>query len=191
MVIAIDIDNVIVNTTQCVLNYINERIPNLNLQIKDITSYWIEDALPPEYKWIVPMAFEDKNMWKQIQLIDGAVENIEKLYMDGHEIYFATATTAENFRKKVKYLTRVMPFFPEGYVHQHAISIKKKQLLWVDVLIDDYTKNLIGIKRYVSICLDYPWNQDFYGKSNIADFVAYNWDEVYKYCTDISHGIFI
>ena len=160
MKIAIDIDNVITNTTECVIDYINERLPDVNLKMEDITAYWIENSLPPEYHWIAPMAFEDKKMWKKVKLIDGAAEYIQKLYEDGHEIYFATATTAENFRKKVSFLTRSFPFFPDGYVRMHSISIKHKQLLDVDVLIDDYLDNLIGERRYFSICFAYPWNED-------------------------------
>lgn len=176
MKIGIDIDNVITNTTECVVNYINERLPNVNLKMENITSYWIEDALPPEYGWIVEMAFSDKTMWKNVKIIDNAAEAIEALYRDGHEIYFATATTAENFRKKVGFLTREFSFFPDDYVRQHSISIKQKQLLDLDILVDDFMKNLTGERSYWSICFDYPWNQ----LSGDGSFMrANNWEEIY------------
>lgn len=180
MKIAIDIDNVIVNTTQRVLDYINARIPNFDIKIEDVKTYWIEDSLPAGYEWIVPQAFEDKEMWKGIALLEGAVEGIKRLYEEGHEIFFATATTAENFRKKVKYLTRCFDFFPEDYVRKHSISIKVKQLLNVDILIDDYTENFTGDRLYTAICLEYPWNEDFMDKAaRTGDMKVQSWDGIY------------
>lgn len=178
MKIAIDIDNVICNTTEEIIHFINERLPNVHLEMEDITNYWIEKALPEEYQWIVPLAFEQKEVWKKVKLIDGAAEYIQKLYEDGHEIYFATATTAENFRKKVGFLTRSFSFFPEDYVRMHSISIKHKQLLNVDVLIDDYLNNLLGERRYYSICFSYPWNQDLPCSPVKFHYVS-NWKAAY------------
>lgn len=39
MKIGIDLDNIVVNTTESVIEYLNERIPNLNLNIKDCKQY--------------------------------------------------------------------------------------------------------------------------------------------------------
>lgn len=175
MKIAIDIDNVIVNTTECVVDYINERLPDINLKMEDINEYWIEKNIPLCYHWIVPMAFDDKTMWKQVKLIGGAAEYIEKLYKQGHEIYFATATTAENFKKKVGFLTRSFPFFPDDYVCMHSISIKHKQLLNVDVLFDDCLDNLNGSHPYASVCFNYPWNQ------GVVEHRVRSWKEFYDF----------
>lgn len=51
--IGIDLDNVVVNTTEAVIEYLNERIPNLNLEMKDIKEYWLEWNLPADYSLIV------------------------------------------------------------------------------------------------------------------------------------------
>ena len=128
-------------------------------------------------------------MWKNVEMIDGAAAVIKKLYEEGNEIYFATATTAENFRKKLSFLERNLPFFPKGYVKQNSISIKKKQLLNVDVLVDDFLDNLTGQRRYISLCYDYPWNRGI--KDNGDTFRrVYNWNQIYnviqeigQYCT--------
>ena len=50
--IAIDLDCTVLNTTERLVEYINERVP-VNLKIEDITSYNIEAALPEQYQWIV------------------------------------------------------------------------------------------------------------------------------------------
>ena len=181
MKIAIDIDNVLVDTTQCVIDYINKRLPNLNLTMDDIKSYYIENALPEEYKWIVPIVFEQSEMWREVKLIKDAAIFVEKLYNHEAEIYFATATTEQNFKKKVGFLTRSFPFFPEGYVRKHSISIKEKQLLGVDYLIDDYLSNFTGDHTYQSILFDYPWNRNFEGmdmRSSI--WRCSNWSQIYN-----------
>lgn len=179
MRIAFDVDNVICNTAECVINYINERIPTVNLKMEDIKEYWMEKALPEEYRWIVPLAFEQSDMWKNVKMINGARQVIRKLYNEGHEIYFVTATTANNFRKKISFLERNLDFFPEGYVRHNAISLKRKQLLNVDFLIDDCLDNLLGQRTYISLCYDYPWNRN---QDEMPDFKrVYNWIDIWKY----------
>ena len=178
MNIGVDIDNILTNTTECVIKYINERIPNINLKMEDLTSYWMEDILPPEFEWIAEMAFDDKKMWKNVEMIAGAAQALKKLYEEGHTIYFVTATTAENFRKKISFLSRNLPFLPEGYVKQHSISIKQKQLLNLDVMIDDYLNNLIGDRLYYSICMEYPWNRTSAPYRNFS--YVKNWNEIYE-----------
>ena len=180
MKLSIDLDNTILNTTECVLSFINKRIP-VDLKISDITTYSIEDALPPRFKWIVEDSFTNKNMWKNIELLPDSAEIIEKIYNDGHEIWFATSSLPENLRKKINHLTRNLPFFPEGYVQSHTINIQDKYLLNVDVLIDDAPVHLWHKDRkYYSIAMSYPWNE-----SETADKMpmftrAKNWTEVYN-----------
>lgn len=182
MRIAIDIDNVLTNTTEEIINFINECFPSIELRIEELESYWIEDALPSVYRWIVPLAFEQKTVWKKVRMIEGAAYYIHRLYEEGAEIYFATATTAENFRKKIGFLTRELDFFPEGYVRQHAISIKKKQLLNVDFLVDDCYDHFTDSPPYHGICFEYPWNEKFkaeqYAEKNDVTFCK-DWKEIY------------
>lgn len=187
MRIAIDVDNVLVNTTECVIDYVNERLPFVNLKMEDITTYWMENALPPEYQWIIPAAFDDKKMWKNVALIENASAVLEKMYNDGIEFYFATATTAENFKKKIGFLERSFPFLPKGYVREHAISIKHKQILDVDYLIDDYADNLTGQRRYRSIVYDYPWNRELKDNGDTIRRV-YNWNMIYDIIMEDLNG---
>lgn len=173
--IAIDIDNTLCTTTEAVLEYINERTP-LNLTVDDIKEYWMENSLPPEYRWIIPESFENRRMWKKVKMIQGAAQGIRELYNRGHEIYFATSTSPENFKKKIKFLKKNLPFLSPEYIENHSISIKEKQLLSVDIMVDDYLNNLNGERIYYSICLDYPWNQT---DENIPYFQRVkNWEEV-------------
>lgn len=177
MIIGIDIDNVITNTTECVLDYINERLPNVKFKVENVKEYWLEKIMPEGYEWIINQAFSDKQMWKNVKLIDGAAQYIRQLMFDGHEVYFVTSTTSDNFRKKIKFLQRNL-YLPPNYAENHTISIKRKQLLNIHFLVDDYLNNLTGNREYYSICLDYPWNRNF--DDDEEDFVRVkNWEEIY------------
>lgn len=179
MKIGIDIDNVLVNTTECVLEYLNERT-GLDLKLEDIKTYSIEDYVPEENRLLVPEAFESKYMWKKVDFINGATEVIRKLFEEGHEIYFATATLPENLKKKMNHLSRNLDFLGLDYIKKHTICITNKQLLRFDVMIDDYLGNLRGERTYESICLAYPWNE--FTEEDEQDehlYRAENWLKIY------------
>ena len=178
MRIGIDLDNVCVTTTVAVLEYLAERgAPRRDL--KDIRSYWIEKNYPPEYSLLIKEAFESKEMWKKVRMIKGAKKYIKKLYEDGHELYFVTSSLPENLRKKIKHLSRNLDFLPQDYVWKHTINIHRKQLLNLDVLIDDCFDNLWGERQYTSICYVYPWNCDRI--KDIPEIIGcYDWCEIYE-----------
>ena len=184
MRIGIDLDNVVVNTTEAVIEYLNERVPNLHLKMDDIKEYWMEKNLPPGYSLLVQEAFESKHMWKKVKMIKGAKKFIRQLREDGHEIYFVTSSLPENLRKKIKHLTRELAFYDEDYVWKHTINIHKKQLINLDVLIDDCLDNLTGDKTYKSICFDYPWNRQV-GFSEDMERCK-DWAEIYETIRRIS-----
>ena len=156
--IAIDLDNGVINTTETIINYINERLP-VNLKMDNITEYSIEAALPQQYRWIVDGGFRDKEMWRGVQLLPYAANIIKQLYDEGYEIFFATSSLPENLRKKINHLARNM-YLPKEYIERNTININEKYLLNVDILIDDCGYHLGNNKRnYYSIIFDYPWNR--------------------------------
>jgi 5'(3')-deoxyribonucleotidase len=176
LTIGFDLDGVVVDSPQQVVNFVNERL-RLNLCMDDFKTYSMEDALPDQYKWIIDTAFKSADMWKKVGLIDGAYDTIKKLWEEGYEIYFITASLPENLRKKINHLSRNLHFFPKDYVWQHTINTQCKQIIKLDVLVDDGLFNLLGDREYVSICVDMPYNQT---SEYIPNFYrAYNWDDIY------------
>ena len=138
----------------------------------------MEDALPDKYKWIVNMAFKDPEMWKNVSLIEGAYENIEKLYQENFELHFVTSSLPQNLKKKIGHLSRNLNFFPKDFVWKHTINTQNKQIIDLDIMIDDGLFNLIGDRRYYSICMDMPYNQT---DELIPNFTrVHNWQEVYS-----------
>lgn len=178
--LAFDLDCVCVNTVDCVINYINERLP-VNLKITDIKDYNIESALPEQYRWIVEESFNSAKMWKNVTLLPGCAEKLKQLYDEEYEICFATSSLPQNLRKKINHLTRNLPFFPDDYVWLHTINIHDKYLLNVDILTDDCVKHIIHPERkYWSLAFDYPWNNKEEVDRTPCVTRVHNWDEVYS-----------
>lgn len=177
MIIGIDIDDTICTTSTAVCEWLNERL-GTSYSINDITTYSIENMLPPENRLLVSDAFTSKSMWKKLKMITDAAYYIQRMYNEGNEIYFITTTLPENMRKKENFLNSHFTFFPDNYVRKHTIMTSNKQLINCDILIDDNLDNLTGERNYYSICLDYPWNKT--DDSRLKRFSrAKNWEDVY------------
>lgn len=174
--VGIDLDGVVVDSPQQVVHYVNERL-GTSYCMNDFKTYSMEDALPDKDKWIIEAAFRDPLMWKKVSLIDGAYENIKKLFNSNFDIYFATSSLPQNLKKKIGHLTRNLSFLPENYVWRHTINIHNKQLLNLDVHVDDGLFNLVGERSYYSICFDMPYNQTDEIIPNFSR--AKDWNEVY------------
>lgn len=171
--IAIDIDNVLNTLCEAVLSVYNEDSED-NLTMPDITEYYIEKFVKPEYKKTFWHYFLDKRVWKRIDVVDGCVEYIEKLHNEGYEIIFVTKTESANLPKKHGWLQRNFPFLD---IRKCLYSCPVKQYVKCDILIDDALSNLIGDREYYSICLAYPYNNV---TKDIPNFVRVNnWKEIY------------
>lgn len=175
MLIGIDIDDTLNNCTEAMVEYVNERL-KLDLTLEDFKTYRMEDYIPDPYKWIIENGFHDKLFWKKVKISQDAATFIKKLWEDGHELYFVTASLPENLRKKLKHLTRSLEM-PVDYMDNHLINIRRKQLLNLDILVDDCLSNLIG-GSYYGICLSYPWNAPHKNKFKLS--YAENWEKVYE-----------
>ena len=175
MKIGIDIDGTINNLCEAVLTIYNQDSGD-NLQISQITEYYVENFVKPEFKKDFYKYYTDKRVWKLVKMDISAKEYITKLDFDGNEVYFVTSTEPENLFKKSGWLQRN---FPSINIRKRLIRCYNKQLLsGLDVLIDDYDKNLIG-GTYKKILINKPWNQnidDRYFSINRVD----NWKEIYE-----------
>ena len=175
MKIGIDIDGTINNLCESVLMIYNQD-SNDNLQISDITEYYVENFAKPEYRKEFYKYYIDKRVWKLVKMDKMAQEYINKLNTDGHEIYFVTSTEPANIYKKSGWLQK---HFPDINIRKRLIRCYNKQLLsGLDILVDDYEMNLIG-GSYKKILLDKPWNQNtddrYFGL-----FRVNNWKEIYE-----------
>ena len=190
LIIGVDVDNVICNTSETVLKYYNKRADD-NLTTEDIKTYYIEDYVKPNWKDGFYNIFLNKTIWKNINEIKDCRKYINKLIENDYRIIFVTSTEPYNYYKKSKWLSKL---FPNINIRDSLICIKDKQLLSsnIVVLIDDCPKNLSDIidnygnkltANYKKIIFDYEgkygWTKSF-KVDNVDKFKAYSWEDVYK-----------
>ena len=179
MIICFDIDNILNDLAPKTISLYNSRTGK-NINISDITSYNFFDCLPKEDAEKIISLFKEKVLWDSLKPLQGSQNALKQLIKNGHQIYLATATNPINFEWKVDWLKRYFPFIHSDNV----IRIMDKNLLRVDVLIDDCLDNLIG-SFTERITLDYPWNQDI-SKDFAYDIKrAYSWSDIINIINDI------
>ena len=173
MVIALDVDNVITNTTACVLEqHYTDTGEKLNLD--DIKGYYIENYVGDDYKDDFHLIFFKKEMWKRVQVLPHCIDVVKRLYDKGNEIWFVTSTEPQNVAKKARFLQRTFPFLD---IRKRLITTHCKQMINVDILIDDYEMNLVD-GSYFGILMNYPWNSNFDDASDDKIYRVFNWLQV-------------
>lgn len=154
MRIAIDFDETLFPTLEKVLETYNKR-NNVNIESSQITAYSLYDCFPADVADEILALFSEKTTYNSLQPYKGAVKAVQALANKGHEIIIATATDSKNLEWKEKLLQRYFPFIPK----ENLIRIHNKNLLNVDVLIEDKLDNLIQTFAE-RVCFSQPWNQD-------------------------------
>lgn len=174
MKIGIDCDNIVTNTTSCVIKqYYADTGERLTLD--DIKSYYIEDYVSDDYKDDFYLIFLKKEMWKRVKVLPNCVEVVRRLHEQGHEIWFVTSTESQNVAKKHRFLQRTFPFLN---IRKRLITTHCKQMIDVDVLIDDCVDNVVNSKHYISILMDYPWNHNFDDAADDKIYRVFDWTQV-------------
>ena len=174
MVIALDVDNVCVDTTACVLTQ-HYADTGEKLTLDDIKGYYIENYVGDDYKDDFHLIFFKKEMWKRVKVLPNCVEVVKRLHDKGNEIYFVTSTEPQNVAKKARFLQRTFPFLD---IRKRLITTHCKQMIDVDVLIDDCVDNVVNSKHYISILMDYPWNHNFDDAADDKTYRVFDWTQV-------------
>ena len=173
MIIGIDVDSTVCNTCQATLDQ-HYADTGEKLTLDDIKGYYIENYVSDDYKDDFHLIFYKKEMWKRVKVIPHCVEVIKRLHDRGEEIYFVTSTEPQNVTKKARFLQRTFPFLD---IRKCLITTHCKQMIGVDILIDDYEMNLIN-GSYFGILMDYPWNANFNDASDKNIYRVNNWLKV-------------
>ena len=173
MRIGIDVDNIVCNTAMAVLEQ-HYADTGERLTLDDITSYYIENHVSEDFRDDFHLIFLNKEMWKRVKVLSNCVDVIRRLYEQGNEIFFVTSTESANVVKKHSFLQRTFPFLN---IRKRLITTHYKQMIDLDVLIDDCIDNII-FAPYYSIILDYPWNHNFDDAADDKTYRVFDWTQV-------------
>lgn len=169
-VIAIDFDETLFATLECVIEIYNKRY-NGTLSFEQIRTYNLYECLPADIADKLIELFSDEEVYSNLQPYKGSIKAIQTLVNRGFEVYIATATSSANLAWKERLIERYFPFIPKDNI----IRIHNKKLLRADFLIEDKLDNLV--EAYAErICFDQIWNRD-----ERKDFV-YSINRIYHWC---------
>ncbi len=152
--LAWDMDNVLNNMTKEILHLYNKKYTD-SITMQQIVEYDMRPLLKPEC--VNPWEeFVTDSFYENLDVVPNAVDVLTEIMKMGHINYFATAGHPYTMRARDMWLERNFPFYKTG----NLISIREKQLLRVDFMIDDYEGNLIN-GMYYGLLMNQNWNKDF------------------------------
>lgn len=182
MRIALDVDDTITDSYNLIFDLIGEFYKvDSDILKKNGTTYYdiMDDKLNfPNYEGFVRDNFE--NLLSKVQLKCNAKEVINKLYDEGHQIFFITARSSKEYSNPYmttyNYLVNNEILFDRIFVNAENKGIICKEEL-IDIFIDDSVKNCTdtiknGINTYI---FDNSFN-----KKDTNFKRVYNWNEVYE-----------
>lgn len=179
MKILIDADDVLEDLTQKWITYLNKKY-GTNARYEEDYDWDLTKIFPELTREQVYDAELDEELWDRIEPLPGAVENVEKLLRDGHEIYIVTDTPYQIVKTKFeKVIFKYYPFL----TWKNCIITSNKKMVKGDVLIDDGIHNLIGAE-YGKILVSAPYNEAFDAEGN-GMIRAHSWDEIYEVISDM------
>ena len=178
--IAIDIDDTIEYLLKAWIGWLNSKY-GMNIFPEQITSWEVTSFFPQLTPDQVFEPLRCEEFWKTVEPMPDAVEYVKKLMDDGHEVYLCTTTYYKNIKPKFEYV--VQKHFP--YIEwSQVIVTSRKQLLDVDILVDDGIHNLEG-GNYYKVLFSAPHNRNIDANANKMAR-ADNWKEVYEEITSIA-----
>lgn len=143
LVIGCDLDGIIANLHAAWLDWYNKKwhdnlpLSKLQWDLKGIVKKECGDAV---YDYL-----RDVHIYENVQPIDGAVEGVKKLISDGHDFVIIThaAGGSKTIPDKAKWISTYLPDVKEDNV----IYCSRKELVKVDVFIDDSPNNIIKYRK--------------------------------------------
>lgn len=156
MRIVLDMDEVLTRTLTRWLDLYNEDVdPEWQRTLEDIKGWNIQFWVKPDvdiYSYLALPKF-----YRDMQPVEGAVEGVNGLLDDGHDVVIATAvphSAPDGFGDKLRWLEEWIPRFPR----KSFVAVSRKELVQGDVLLDDGTHNLVDWPG-IAVCMDRPWNR--------------------------------
>lgn len=181
--IGIDVDDVLLNTTDAWLIRHNE-LTGDNVVPDDIKSWDIAQYIHKGNRDSFFNILHENLFWRTVGAVDGSITYLWKLINehDDIDVYIVTATYPDTAPAKIRRLLNHFPFIDE----QSIVLTSAKHIIDVDILIDDNPANLCSMKSgCAKILFDRPHNQ-WCDETGIGAIRAKTWKEIYDYVTTLA-----
>lgn len=121
--------------------------------VSDVTGW-----MPLGTKADVIMNYFTPELFRDQKMMPGAVEFVRELTNYG-EVFIISAVSADVMSLRAEQITKTLPFIP----FSNIILGKRKDMVDVDILIDDSKTNILDSHADFPILYRQPWNQDVSG----------------------------
>ena len=170
MIILCDIDNTILNTEQAVVEMYN-RTHDDKVRLNDIVSWnYFSDKVEPDFFEFLTNPYTWLNDVQPVQSVCDLIKEFVSC-PDYFTVYLVTATNPLKpaLREKLMLAQSVT-----GVDKHHIITCNDKHLLYGDIMIDDYVKNIDDTPCPLAYLVDRPWNRDNYSSAwkRIPEFIV-------------------
>lgn len=180
MLIGIDMDAIVADLLSEWVNRYNLEY-NDKMTVADVTCWNWHKLAKPECGTKLYSILHDINYLEEVKPLPGAIAAVNKLGQRGHEILMVSSPTAnkENFGERIEWCNTYL-----GLSHREVILTHHKELLQLDILIDDSPDNLkkFALKNPegLTFTIDYPYNKDSIVDFRAADYkdTRQAWDQI-------------
>ncbi len=171
MTVLIDMDDVLVNTTEVWVQHLNALF-GTSVHYEDLTSFDVSLPFRPHTREEVYATQAHAEFWRRATPMPGAVAAVEAIKKAGHRVFVVTNSQYVCLQVKMEEL--LFRYFPM-LTWSDVILTACKQMIKGDVLIDDAPHNLAG-GDYEKLLFTAPHNRAFNAAS--AGFTRVNtWPE--------------
>ena len=170
MIILCDIDNTILNTEQAVVEMYN-RTHDDKVRLNDIVSWnYFSDKVEPDFFEFLTKPYTWLNDVQPIQ----SVCDLIKEFVSCPDYFTVYLVTASNPLKPALREKLMLAQSVTGVDKHHIITCNDKHLLYGDIMIDDYVKNIDDTPCPLAYLVDRPWNRDNYSSAwkRIPEFIV-------------------
>jgi 5'-nucleotidase len=159
MIIAIDVDGVVVDLVTQVLAIYNARYVD-DIPVEKITDWDIDQFVKPECGMKIYEIFEAPGIYDFVEPFPGALNTINWLREVGHRVVFVTTPAPGTEGVKQKWLIQhgFLPLPSYGYSSDY-VEARDKSLIAADLLLDDNYDNVLKFPG-IGVLMEQPWNRN-------------------------------
>lgn len=146
--------------------------PWTEVTLNDIKNWDVKTNLGAGSEVYIRSYMRYPNFNRELEPIEGACDGVRSLIRDGHDVIIATAVpkcAGIAYEGKKEWLREHIPELPLD----NLVAISRKDILKLDVLLDDGIHNLEAALAdgIIAVAMDRPWNQSWTGPR------VKNWEE--------------
>lgn len=165
--IGLDCDEVLFNCIDYALEYAASCVGEFFLK-ENIADYQMSNV-PPNVKNIMYKAFKTPSFYTFQPIFTDAVKMVNQLHSEGHDIIFASAVPPTCMAERAKRLKEIFPYVPD----ENIMLGGRKDLLDLDVLLDDCAENIKKSIAQKPILFTQPWNKKEKGLSRVSSYTEF------------------